>query len=327
MVALGSYANMGTSGTCTGSIAIGYGSNTGNGFANSVAIVPGSTSTSTAACTAANQFALGDSRTASYISTIFLGRGAVAVTTAQAVSMSLTPTTGTDKAGGKFTIEAGNGTGTGGSGFITLQTAVPSTTGSTANTMVDRLKLSNGVMVGKAFNMDYGVVPVEQFYALNSNYAGANVNTTQSLFGVGVNLAANTTYEFEMVFVLLKTGGTTSHTISLLFDIGSGTISSINYLNIAQFVANPTTGISAPDIMQYIQTATATAISGATTTAAVNYQARINGVISVGTAGKWTPQYRLSAAPGGAYSTLAGSFVKIYPIGAAGANVNTGGWS
>jgi hypothetical protein len=235
--------------------------------------------------------------------------------------------TGTDVAGTNLTIQAGNGTGTGGSGFITLQTSVPSTTGSTANTMVDRLKLSNGVMIGKAFNMDYGVVPVEQFYALNTNYVGSNVNTAQSLFGVGVNLAANTIYEFEMVFVLLKTGGTTSHTISLLFDIGSGAINNINYSVVGQFIANPTTTVSAPDTMQYIQVATATAITGATTVAAVNFQGLIRGTISVSTAGKWTPQYRLSAAPGGAYSTLAGSFVKIYPIGASGANVNTGGWS
>jgi hypothetical protein len=130
-----------------------------------------------------------------------------------------------------------------------------------------------------------------------------------------------------MVFVLLKTGGTTSHTISLLFDIGSGAINNINYSVLGSFAANPTTTIVAPDTIQYIQVATATAVTAATTTAAVNFQGRIRGVISVGTAGKWTPQYRLSAAPGGAYSTLAGSFVKIYPIGAAGANVNTGGWS
>lgn len=257
---------------------------------------------------------------------LILGSGEASATTA-GNTFRAPNRTGTDVAGTNLTIQAGNGTGTGGSGFIALQTAVPSTTGSTANTMVDRLKLSNGVMVGKAFNMDYGVIPVEQFYALNSSYVGSNVNTAQSMFGVGVNLAANTIYEFEIVFVLQKTAGTTSHTVSLQFDIGSGSINNINYSVLGSFAGNPTTTIVAPDVMLYSQVATTTAVTAATTTAGVNFQGRVRGTVSIGTAGKWTPQYKLSAAPGGAYSTLAGSFVKIYPIGAAGANVNTGGWA
>ena len=235
--------------------------------------------------------------------------------------------TGTNSAGANLTIQSGNGTGTGGSGFLALQTAVPGSSGSSANTMVDRLKLSNGVMVGRAFDMDYGIVPVAQYYALNSDYAGANGTSAQSLFNVGVNLAANTIYEFEMQFVLFKSAGTTSHTISLLHNIGSGTINNINYSLMAGFHANPVTALNPPLYFAYFQTAAASVVSAATTTAGVNYRAIVKGTISVGTAGKWTPQYQLSAAPGGAYSTLTGSFVKIYPVGASGANVNSGGWS
>jgi hypothetical protein len=236
--------------------------------------------------------------------------------------------TGTDVAGTNLTIQAGNGTGTGGSGFITLQTAVPSTTGSTANTMVDRLKLSNGVMVGKALNMDYGVIPVEQFYSLNSNYVGSNVNTVQSLFGVGVNLAANTIYEFEMVFVLQKTAGGTTHFISLLNNIGSGSINNINYMVLGNFRASTTpSSVDGPDVLLYSQVATATAVTATTNVTNVNFRSVVKGLISIGTAGKWTPQYQLSVAPGAAYTTLAGSYVKIKPVAAAGAGVNTGGWS
>ena len=236
--------------------------------------------------------------------------------------------TGTNVAGTNLTIQAGNGTGTGGSGFITLQTAVPSTTGSTANTMVDRLKLSNGVMIGKAFDMDYGVVPVEQFYSLGSNYVGANVNTAQSLFGVGVNLAANTIYEFEMVFTLLKTAGTLAHTISLLNNIGSGSINNINYMVLGNFRANAIpASVDAPDVLLYSQVATATVVTLGSNATNLNFRSVVKGLISIGTAGKWTPQYQLSVAPGGAYTTLAGSYVKIKPVAAAGAGVNTGGWS
>ena len=234
---------------------------------------------------------------------------------------------GTNAAGTNLTIQAGNGTGTGGSGYITLQTAGPGTTGATANTMVDRLKLSNGVMVSKAFDMDYGVVPAEQIFVLGANYVGSNVNTAQSLFGVGVTLAANTQYAFEMIFTLQKTAGSTSHNISLQFDIGSGSLNSIDYSVIGVFTTNAPSAITAPDTMQYIQTANATAVCSSTTSTGPNFRGVVRGVVSVNASGKWTPQYKLSSAPGGAYSTLAGSFVKIYPIGAAGADVNTGGWA
>jgi hypothetical protein len=35
----------------------------------------------------------------------------------------------------------------------------------------------------------------------------------------------------------------------------------------------------------------------------------------------------LSAAPGGAYSTVAGGYMLIYPISASGANTNVGSWA
>lgn len=262
---------------------------------------------------------------------IIIGSGEASATTT-GNTLRAPNRTGTDVAGADLIIAAGNGTGTGGSGYITLQTAVPGTTGTTANTMVDRLKIAeNGFLTGRYSTMGAGVVPSESFYMLASDYVptspNGNVNTAQPIFGVGLTLAANTTYAFEMVFTLFKVAGTTSHTISFLHDIGSGTISSINYSNVAQFVVNPTTGVNAPDIMQYIQTAAATVVSGASTTAGVNYQARVNGVITIGTSGKWTPQYKLSAAPGGAYTTLAGGYVRVYPIGPSGAAINVGGWS
>ena len=51
------------------------------------------------------------------------------------------------------------------------------------------------------------------------------------------------------------------------------------------------------------------------------------GVLSVNTGGTLIPQYSLSAAPGGAYTTAAGSYMLIYPIGASGSNVSVGTWA
>lgn len=236
--------------------------------------------------------------------------------------------TGTDKAGSNLVIQSGNGTGTGLSGSIVLQTSNPSTTGTTAGTYVDRLKVQqNGLLLGQYSTMGAGVVPSESYYRIYSTLSGSNVATAQSIFGVGVPLAASTVYAFEMVVVLQKTAGSTSHNISLLFDIGSGTLTDIDYYVNGRLQANPTTDLGAPDVCLYAQVATAIPICSALTTTSVSMISLVKGTFSVGTAGTWTPQYKLSAAPGGAYSTLVGSYVKVYPIGPSGANVNVGGWA
>ena len=93
-ISLGAYA----SAASNGGIAIGTGVITS--FANSIVIAPGDTQSSlVAGDAAANQLAIGDSRTDSFISSIFLGRGAVAVASPQAVKIALTPATGSNVAG------------------------------------------------------------------------------------------------------------------------------------------------------------------------------------------------------------------------------------
>jgi hypothetical protein len=53
----------------------------------------------------------------------------------------------------------------------------------------------------------------------------------------------------------------------------------------------------------------------------------IKGTVSINAGGTFIPQYTLSAAPGGAYSTQPGGYVKISAIGAAGANTSIGNWA
>lgn len=236
---------------------------------------------------------------------------------------------GTDKSGSNLVIQAGNSTGTGTSGYVSIQTSNPSTTGSTANTLIDRLKVqANGLMLGQYSTMGAGVVPSESFYQLSSDFVGtASVTTAQTLFGVGITLAANTTYAFEMVFALTKTASATSHTLSLAYDIGSGTISSTTY-QVLGSAANSTTisAVTTPDAFSVIQTASATAVTTAIASSAASYIGKVVGTVSVGTSGKFTPQYKTSASVAGAYTTVAGSFIRIYPV-ATGSSVNVGGWA
>ena len=173
-----------------------------------------------------------------------------------------------------------------------------------------------------------GVVPGQQFYRLDSALAGANVNTAQSLFGVGVTLSSSTVYYFDCIFALNKTSGSTAHTIALGFG-GTATVNNISYTNLGRLTTSSgLAGITAPDVYNFIQTTTSTVVTASSgANAAVQYIGRLSGSISVNVGGTLIPQYTLSAAPGGAYSTQPGSYFLIYPISASGSNTSVGTWA
>jgi hypothetical protein len=165
-----------------------------------------------------------------------------------------------------------------------------------------------------------------QLYRLNSDLAGANSTANQSILGVGVTLAASTVYQFEYFYALSKTAGTTSHTLSLLFG-GTATVNNIIY-NIIRISSGTSLIDFSNNALQYtIQTASSTAITGAIVTTTRYEQAIIKGTVSINAGGTFIPQYTLSVAPGGAYSTLAGSYFSITPLSAAGANTSIGSWA
>lgn len=170
-----------------------------------------------------------------------------------------------------------------------------------------------------------GVVPGAQFFRLDSALAGANVNTAQSLLGVGVTLSSSTVYAFKGFFALSKSAGTTSHFPSMGFG-GTATINNIGY-NTTALTSSSFTQVVQPGAFMYIATAAATQIESGTNNAAQFLRFYAEGTVSINVGGTFIPQYTLSAAPGGAYTTAAGSYFMIYPIGASGANVNVGTWA
>jgi hypothetical protein len=176
-------------------------------------------------------------------------------------------------------------------------------------------------------NTQRGIVPNELFYRLDSGLAGANVNTAQNLFGVGVTLAGATVYEFEIPILLQKTAGTTSHTIAIGFG-GSATLNNIFYhlqgtaSSSAAYAINGSAYTSG-----LIATASSTVVSIAFTSASMNFWTILKGTVSVNAGGTFIPQYTLSAAPGGAYTTAAGSYIKLKPIGTSGTNTSVGTWA
>lgn len=173
-----------------------------------------------------------------------------------------------------------------------------------------------------------GVVPGAQFFRLNADLVGANATGAQSLYGVGVTLSASTVYAFEAVYALSKSAGTTSHNFGYGFG-GTATLNNIGFLVVGASQSSgfgPLAGGSTM-VEQWSTSASNTNVSAGLTSAAYYHSATIKGTVSVNAGGTFIPQYSCSAAPGGAYTTAAGSYFLIYPIGASGANVNVGTWA
>jgi hypothetical protein len=151
-----------------------------------------------------------------------------------------------------------------------------------------------------------GIMPAMQYFRLNGSVVGANALGAQSVFGVGVTLTTGVVYNFDGLISLGKASGVTSHTISLLF--GGTATTTVNGIGITAVSSYGTT-------TGYSLNAFATVATGATTAAAINYVFDVKGTVLVSTGGTFIPQYSLSAAPGGAYSTLAGSYFSLWPVG------------
>ena len=170
-----------------------------------------------------------------------------------------------------------------------------------------------------------GIDPSMQFYRLNAALAGSNATGVQSLFGKGVTLASSTVYAYEIVFALTKTVGTTAHAISRVYG-GTATLNNI-FEQVLLTVTPNVSGTSAACNVVALSVATATAVTNSGTGADQRPTFRLTGTVSVNSGGTFIPQYSLSVAPGGAYSTDAGSYALFYPIGTSGADTNVGAWA
>jgi len=186
------------------------------------------------------------------------------------------------------------------------------------------IEYSSPIFTGTPIGTQRGIVPAQQYYRLDSAVVGSNATGAQSIFGVGVTLSASTVYEFEMVMVLSKTAGTTSHTISMGFG-GTATVNNIGYVSFNN--GNSGSAVSTGVVSGFILTASATVASPAITGASINQYFVLKGTVSINAGGTFIPQYTLSAAPGGAYSTNIGSYVRINPLGASGSNTSVGAWA
>jgi hypothetical protein len=132
-----------------------------------------------------------------------------------------------------------------------------------------------------------------------------------------LTVEAGRVYEYELQFLLSKTVGTTSHTISQGFG-GSATFN--NFLRSVNSRSNIDT------INLGFNSSALGVATNPLTLAAINYYHWERGQFSVLAGGTIIPQYQLSAAPGGAYSVQAGAYMRVRDIGPAGV-ISRGPWA
>jgi len=193
------------------------------------------------------------------------------------------------------------------------------------------IEYSSPIFTGTPIGTERGIVPTQQYYRLNSNLVGSNVSTAQSIFGVGVTLSSSTVYEFEGLYVLAKSAGATSHTLGFGFG-GTATVNNILYEASGGTVVSATpSGTLITNISYFLgsvaNSTTSTVVFSAISTAGISFSYIVRGTVSINGGGTFIPQYTLSAAPGGAYSTVAGSYIRIAPVGASGSNTSVGAWA
>jgi hypothetical protein len=179
-----------------------------------------------------------------------------------------------------------------------------------------------------------GLLPAMQYYKLeNGGWVGQNSTSAQGFFGgsnpagLGVSLNGNTIYEFEALYAIAKTSGTTSHNVLLAFG-GTAIINNIAYHNLIKYNTSSFASVPSTDSYSaFFQTASASGIFTGLSSANIDIVILSKGTVSTAVGGTFIPQYQLSAAPGGAYTTQVGSYFKIWPVNFAGSNTSIGTWT
>jgi hypothetical protein len=171
-----------------------------------------------------------------------------------------------------------------------------------------------------------GVLSSQHFITLTSNYTANDVATAQQVFNStaagAIALSAAKTYLFDAVYYITRAAGTTSRTLSTLFNTSSA-LTSISY--IAE--STSTTGNALGAVSRIYGTGvTATAVTAASTSATENITVVLRGIIRTNAATTFTPQIQFSAIAGGAPSILSGSYFRLVSLGT-NSVTSVGNWS
>lgn len=164
------------------------------------------------------------------------------------------------------------------------------------------------------------------FFRLNSANVGANATGAQNVFPLSPTLEGSTVYEGEIFYSMSKTAGTTNHSISFGYG-GTATLNNIlRYLDTNALTAS-TVAASLLSHGYYASAALQNMTGAVGTATSMNFWIREKFTVSINGGGTFIPQYSLSSAPGGAYTTNIGSFILLRRLGASGSDNTQGTWA
>ena len=199
-------------------------------------------------------------------------------------------------------------------------------TGGSANNIL--LTNGSGNLSWASISTVNGVGGNQLVFVLNAQQSIGNAkNTLLSLFGLtnGVALATNTRYQYEILFnAQCSKAGTLSYALALG---GGAAVAQHNYI----VTSNKTTTIDTPaaGVTMMSQNATGAAITTAQTVAdtATFTHTTIQGTIDVTTGGNVNFMVSQDQNTPVTWTINAGSYVRLMPLGAIGANTAAGTWS
>lgn len=160
-----------------------------------------------------------------------------------------------------------------------------------------------------------GVTPTVQIICPSAAYTLTNGTGAQAVFNTGmrtITLQAATTYMFEGQY-LITTGTATTHITSMSFVLTTATMTNCTWSVVSGAPAALNAGTSGA-FTSIFNSVAGGAIN--TTQAIANKVITFRGIMRVNLGGTLVPNIAFSAAPGVTCSTLIGSYIKFYPIGA-----------
>lgn len=154
----------------------------------------------------------------------------------------------------------------------------------------------------------------ELFQVLSGDRTGLDTDAAQEIFASATDaltVESGVCYEFELRLRLIRSAGTNSHQTGLLFG-GTCTITSMDY---AGFSSTASGGAPAAPLAFWGITQTYNQVVGTSTAADENIVISARGVIRVPTGGTLIPQFKYTAAPGGAPTIKRGTLFRLRAIG------------
>ena len=171
-----------------------------------------------------------------------------------------------------------------------------------------------------------GTIQTTHYYQLTGTRSlSAGNNTAQSLFGVGINLAASTTYEVDSTFRVSYT--VTSPNVPLTFQMGGTAPTAINLQ--VDYTSNTTGFTTAGTLSSVSINAVSTAVTLNTDGSVTTYYvtARVKGTIRTNTATAYTPQLVFTGNTTFSSPTVqSDSYIKVTPLTTSTATT-VGAWS